>query len=303
MEIPTEDERLQEIRSIRKLYKEFYELLGGLTFVSIAILIGFVFFTGEADIGYKANVYTTLIGVLITIFVLDRRAAHREAKRLRAQLIREMGTRNNGIALRAVRELRAHTWLQDGSLRGADLFFADLQKADLSGANMSEVYLNAANLQESELFQTNLEKARLFETDLTDAKMLYSNLRNAKLEAAKLVRTDLTHADLSGSNLFRADLTEAHLGGAILVGAQMTFANLAGASLRGANLKGANLREANIEGVEIKETEFDENTTLPDGNKWTPNTNMALFVDQNTSKFWRSTKKRSPAYNGEDDEL
>jgi len=44
-----------------------------------------------------------------------------------------MGSTDNGIALRAVRELRAHGWLEDESLRGADIIGANLQGRNYVG--------------------------------------------------------------------------------------------------------------------------------------------------------------------------
>jgi uncharacterized protein YjbI with pentapeptide repeats len=75
----------------------------------------------------------------------------------------------------------------------------------------------------------------------------------------------------------RANLGEVNLGGA----------NLQGASLFGAFLGGANLRRADLRGAVLKRANLDEFTILPDGTKWTPDTDMARFTDPDHPDFWR----------------
>src|SRR6266511_1360515 len=86
-----------------------------------------------------ANFATTLIGIAIAVFTIDKANERRAEQQLKAQLIREMGSTDNGIALRAARELQAHgsdddNWLTDGSLKGAYLIRANLHDASLSDA-------------------------------------------------------------------------------------------------------------------------------------------------------------------------
>jgi hypothetical protein len=59
---------------------------------------------------FYANVATTLVGITIVVLTIDLLNERRAEQQLKAQLIREMGSTDNGIALRAVRELRAHRW-------------------------------------------------------------------------------------------------------------------------------------------------------------------------------------------------
>jgi hypothetical protein len=66
------------------------------------------------------------------------------------------------------------------------------------------------------------------------------------------------------------------------------------AILRCADLSGANLRRVILGMVPL-----DTDTTLPDGTKWTPDTDMARFTNPDRPDFWRSDDPKSPAYRGE----
>jgi hypothetical protein len=56
---------------------------------------------------------------------------------------------------------------------------------------------------------------------------------------------------------------------------------------------------ANLHGVELADAIFDENTVLPDGTLWTPNTDMGRFLYSLHPDFWRSDEYTSPAYRGD----
>jgi hypothetical protein len=96
---------------------------------------------------FYANVAASLVTITIAVLTIDwlnerqaeRQRTEREelaerqriereqvaeqlaAQQLKAQLIREMSSSDNGIALRAVEELRAHMWFTDSVLKGAYL--------------------------------------------------------------------------------------------------------------------------------------------------------------------------------------
>ena len=54
--------------------------------------------------------------------------------------------------------------------------------------------------------------------------------------------------------------------------------------------------------MNLEKVEFNEKTKLPDGKKWTPDTDMARFTDPEHPDFWRSDFTGSPAYRGYDDD-
>ena len=68
-------------------------------------------------------------------------------------------------------------------------------------------------------------------------------------------------------------------------------------SLRGARLVGAILLEATLVDADLRDVQFSEHTMLPDGTKWTPNTNMARFTDPDYADFWNPPNWRQIVVN------
>jgi uncharacterized protein YjbI with pentapeptide repeats len=250
--------------------------------------------------GLALNFGTEMAGAVVTYALLElfigrrerREAEEEELAAKKADLIAKMGSQVPGVAIAAAEELRRHDWHRDGSLRGAflpgatlpgvNLFNADLQGAHLTVAILQQANLGRANLQGAFLFRANLKKANLSranlqKANLQEADLIWANLQGANLAGASLQGARLGGANLQEAYLSEADLQEAHLGGADLQEACLTKTNLQGANLSKANLLGAGLVNAILS----------EDTTLPDGTKWTPNTAMARFTDPDHPDFWR----------------
>jgi len=116
--------------------------------------------------------------------------------------------------------------------------------------------------------------------------------RRGWLTNGSLQRIALIMANLRGANLFRANLQRANLSAANLQEAFLSWADLQGVSLEDAKLQEAdltmaNLQGANLAGANLQNAKFDEYTTLPDGTKWTPDTETARFTDPDRPDFWR----------------
>jgi hypothetical protein len=128
-----------------------------------------------------------------------------------------------------------------------------------------------------------LEDGSLTGADLCGANLSGASLGGADLRDADLRGADLRDADLSGASLSGADLSATLpgvLSGANLTGAGLRYADLRGADLSGANLTGADLRYANLYSVGDTDAKFGGGTTLPDGSRWTKDTNMGRFTDE-----------------------
>jgi uncharacterized membrane protein len=134
-----------------------------------------------------------------------------------------------------------------------------VSSSPLCAADWSGVILHNADLRHANFNKTGLEGADLRQADLSGAY-----LRSARLEGA-----NLSKADLTGANLCYAGLQKANLQQAQLANADLSAADLSGALLEGARLKN---------------TQFDQHTTLPDGRKWTPDTDWTQFGAVVTSK-------------------
>jgi hypothetical protein len=184
-------------RNEKFTYDRFYfQITFGIIVIVIAILIGFVLF--PEDMGYRSNLYTTAVGALISVAFLDLLNRRREAENLKAQLIRELRSSDNGLALRALEELSNYKWLHDGSLKeknfvlpgdpplGANLQHAQFLHANLEGtffmyANFSSSFFYRANLSGASLQHSNLSNATLSGTDLRGANLRYTNLAGAEI--------------------------------------------------------------------------------------------------------------------------
>lgn len=307
-------------------YRFFYRILGGAVLVSIGVLIGWWLFS-EKQVDYLLSICTNGLAIAFGVFVIDQLARWREEERFKKYLIYKMGSRVNDEAVRAVEELRRHGWLEDGSLRKAAL-----ENANLNTAPLEKSKLEWANLNNAKLQQVNFHNAELYETwligaELQDAQMHGANLQKAHLGGAKLQKAFLSYADLKGAILEGADLTKAVIEGANMQGANLrsaqliqcaghrvnfkqanlSFATIEGTSLNYANLCNTNLHRTGFQGVWLDDADlenavlietalFDENTTLPDGTKWTPDTDIRRFTDPTHPDFWRSDNPSSPAY-------
>lgn len=204
---------------------------------------------------FYANIAAELASIAITVLILDYFYDDRQNKRLKAQLIRQLGSRHNEVADTAANELRHHGWLTDGSLVGANLAKANLSGAKLSGTNLSGAKLYEAILRGIKLTEANLSESHLAGTDLSKADLTKANLTGVKLWRANLGDANLTKANLTGADLSNADLT----------GADLTGADLRGASLRGADLSGSQVTIS-----QLAQATLNKNTTMPNDEKWMP---------------------------------
>jgi uncharacterized protein YjbI with pentapeptide repeats/DNA-binding XRE family transcriptional regulator len=277
------------------------------------------------------NLAAEAAGLAFTVLVVEVIAAKQSEEREKRDLILQMGSPDNAFAREAVRKLRVRGWLEDGSLHRANLVLANLSGANLvlanlSGANLYDADLRGANLREADLTGAdlggaNLERANLVvanlggailsEADLSGANLYGADLGAASLERANLSGALLSGADLSGANLYGADLGAANLTGANLSEADLRWANLERADLRWANLSGANLSGADLYGADLSGANLSqadlygaivtyeqpaqaktlEGATLPDGTKYTSETELEPTPTETTSG---DTEERPP---------
>ncbi len=180
---------------------------------------------------FYANVGTTLLGTAIVVLVIDRLSAARAAEARIVQLVRDMASSDNGLAVRAVRDLRALGKVTDGSLDGGDF--------------------SRANLEDAPLEEIRARDGRFQGCRLAHADMARADLAGAILNRADLTRCNLEVAVLEDASLVEATLENADCGDAVLRGAKLSGAFVAGADFRGADLRGAALEELDLTGVKM----------------------------------------------------
>ena len=82
--------RREDIRQIHQKYKFFYEMLGGAVVLAISVFVGAGIFGGETA-EYRMNLFTEGMGIVATVFMINRWYAHRERESLKRRLIRRSG--------------------------------------------------------------------------------------------------------------------------------------------------------------------------------------------------------------------
>ncbi|MFQ5401667.1 MAG: pentapeptide repeat-containing protein [Anaerolineae bacterium] len=95
---------------------------------------------------FYANVSTELASIAITVLVIDTLNDRRAVQQNKGALMLQMGSPINSVAREAIRILRMRDWLTDGTLRGTNLSWSNLQNAYLSEANMPDTNLFRAKL-------------------------------------------------------------------------------------------------------------------------------------------------------------
>lgn len=212
----------------------------------------------------------------------------------------------------------ANADLREANLRGAHLDYANLLGAKLENARFSsETVLPDGHLwaEDDDLARFTDEKHPqvwrgydLAGKDLSKADFVKANLAGTDFGESNLSHANLADANLQGAHLHHVNLANANLARVNLQGANLNSTNLSEANLREANLelanlKGANLFKANLEKANTRNAQFDENTVLPDGSKWSASadTKMSFFVmvrftSPDHPQFWRSDDPQSPAY-------
>jgi uncharacterized protein YjbI with pentapeptide repeats len=278
-----------------------------------AIASGLLWNIADGDInrlkGFADNMLTEIGGAAITFFIFELILERRDQERDMLRALRQMNSIANDTAITGADELREGGLLTDGTLRGSDLYRSDLKLANLDDADLEGVNLSGvSSLEMARLWRANLKGASLPLAILKDVSMTEANLEGANLEGV-----NARNAHMSKVNFQRADLERANLEGADLSNAnfqrtRLWNANLQGANLEGADFRGAFLSQANLQGANLQDAKFDESTVLPEHDfygevpMWTSETDMTRYTDSEHSDFWRSDRRRSPAYRGDDDE-
>jgi hypothetical protein len=265
-------------KTIRHRWKLIKSYIGWEDYIAVALVVlgalgyfhGPIPFVPNLTDFYMDN-RSTLIGIGITVLIIDNLNEMYRRRAEKDRLILQMGSPDNAFAIEAVRQLAARKWLYDESLYKANLYGANLSKADLSRANLRGAVLNEANLCEATLceailieanpFDANLSKTNLIKANLSKAFLLYANLKGANLSEANLSEASLRWANLDKTSLYKADLS----------GTDLSEANLGGTDLFDADLSRACLKNAKeTTNEQLGKAKSLAGTTMPDGNVYDP---------------------------------
>jgi len=264
--------RSEEIQYIHKEYPFIYSLVVASAFFIVLVFLGSLIF--EDQNGFMANIYTEVaFGVIFGVLINDRLNRSQKNQDLKNSLVREAGSQARSVSVSAIERMREKGWL-----RGSN---ALLNGQKLSNANLSEVnYLSEIDMRGTNLAFANLSKSNLWCNDLEGADLWRTNLKEAKLHWV-----DFKEAILVGANLEGANLRDANLEGVIFDGFIWKRTLYEGYFQSHPDID----REIyNEDEKKLRwEASFDLETTLPDGTKWTPETDMKRFTNSNHPDFWR----------------
>lgn len=196
--IPTENEIENELQKGKlKRISKFFDLQNiAFLMMGLSVLIGisgfsvqYEFFSlKELNNNFYANISTELLSISITVLVIDKLIKKRDISELKKQLVREVRSKDNAIAVRALQELITQKWAKKGALRGAHLLYANLQDAYLRDVDLSYTWLREANFEEAFMNGTKLKGAVLVGANFKNAKELTSK---ALSEAKMLLATTM----------------------------------------------------------------------------------------------------------------
>jgi len=149
----------------------------GLVLFILAAIIGLLGYLNQHTVfvrsplieDFYANVSAELASIAFTILIIDYLNERREKRNLKERLIREMQTRDNGAANRAVRELMVQGWHKDGSLHGKFLNYANLENVFLRDVDFTGARLHRANFRNAWMRRVILNGANLSGSDFTNA--------------------------------------------------------------------------------------------------------------------------------------
>jgi hypothetical protein len=166
---------------------------GSITFSLVSHLQGAqVNLWGWADSLFQ-NFGTEMFGAFLTFLLIEvlvtgrrqRESDAREAAQRKGQLLIQMRSEDAERVLLAVNELRLNGWHKDGTLMGAALSAANLERAILREANLDHADLRSAVLRRADLRGASLRGALLEEADLSGANLAGARLRGAVLGYAE----------------------------------------------------------------------------------------------------------------------
>ena len=193
-------------------------------------------------------------------------------------------------------------------LTGLHLFDTSLNRANFSDAKLVDTFLWSVDLQSAYLWGANLEKSNWQYVTLTDANLVGANLANVRGFNTSFDGADLKFSNIKDASFPYSDFSGANLAYAQFQNSQLSNANFRDSDLGGANLLGADLSNANLVGVNwvADDTIFWEvsgfatwvdwsdktpEAMLPDGTRWTPDTEMGRFTDLEHPEFAETLEK------------
>ncbi len=219
----------------------------------------------QAISDFFLNIGNDLFGIAVTVLVIDLLNQKNEEYYQKDKLIRELASKDNGIALRALVDLDARGWLSDGTLVNAILIEANLIGISLNNAKLAYASLEKANMKDASLSKTDLSDANLIDVNLQNGFLQEINLENANLWRSNLLSTILEKVNFRNATLWQVNFQ----------GAFLNDCDLQNADLRSANLKDVNINDLDC----FKRTARMCGSIMPDGQRYNGGYNLSGDIE------------------------
>lgn len=121
-----------------------------------------------ADIdNFLQNLVPEFFGLAFTVLIIDALDRNRENRLIKEQLLRQLHSYYNPVALQSIEELRILGYLADGTCH--DL---DLRGADWRGGNLYQADLHNCDLRNAKLHQVDFVLANLTNVNVSDEQLV-----------------------------------------------------------------------------------------------------------------------------------
>jgi hypothetical protein len=146
-------------------------------------------------VSWLQNFSTEMVGAFLTFWLLQIVVGNRNEKR---RLIAQLGSPDNAVTREAIRILWMQGWLQDGSVRGANLWGANFIHADLGQCDLRQTNLYWACLRESHLWGADLRGAYLLSANLEGARLSHPRFGTAQFDQFTTLPDNTTYDPTQG---------------------------------------------------------------------------------------------------------
>lgn len=147
------------------------------------------------------NLAFTLLGVALTVLVIDLLNESRSNLARKDALIRDLGVGDRSVSLRDLNELLNINALTDGSLCGADFTRSEFIEVDLAGLVADKALFIGSKFTKCDLANSSLMKASLNDTVFEKCGMEQSNLDGAWIIQSTFLECDLQSVSISNTIL------------------------------------------------------------------------------------------------------
>jgi uncharacterized protein YjbI with pentapeptide repeats len=222
--------------------------------------------------------------------------AEEEARR-KDTIIFEFSSSDNAIAILAAMKLKEEGWINDGSLRGLNISYANLE--GINERYFDEYYFLAEIDEDSNIDNTeegfqrflegckiDVEGSRLHNSNLSGACLSYSNFQGVTMNESDLADSWINNAIFYNTKLAQSNLSGVYAANADFSNADLTRSVLSYSDFSGANFSGSNLRFVDFENANLIGATFNEETILPDSSNWAEDVDMDSFTNPDHPNFF-----------------